>query len=140
MRSSRLRSRLRSSRPCPKTAKGGCGGGCGGGKAAGQKGDTLGSLIRTLRDEKELTNDDLAEAAGVSVSTIGQILGGTLVCPKASRLDSLAQKLGVKLSSLVAAAEADGCGSYEEDDPAPAVEPEPEKAADPAERSAQDQI
>ena len=65
-----------------QSPKGGCGGGCGGGKGVAQKGDTLGSLIRTLRDEKELTNDDLAEAAGVSVSTIGQILGGTLVCPR----------------------------------------------------------
>ena len=114
-----------------QSPKGGCGGGCGGGKGVAQKGDTLGSLIRTLRDEKELTNDDLAEAAGVSVSTIGQILGGTLVCPKASRLEALAQKLDVKLSWLVAAAEADGCGSYEEDDPKQAADPEPEKAANP---------
>jgi transcriptional regulator with XRE-family HTH domain len=90
--------------------KGECGGGCGDGK---QKGDTLGTLIRSLRDEKDLTNDDLAEAAGISIETIGQIIGGTLTCPKASRLESLAQKLEVPLSELVKAAETDGCGTYE---------------------------
>lgn len=94
-----------------KSVKSGCG--C---KDGQDKGDTLGALIRTLRDEKELTNDDLAEAAGLSVDYIGQILGGTVVCPKASRLESLAEKLGVNLSKLVEAAETDGCGNYDDDD------------------------
>ena len=93
-----------------ESSKGDCG--C---KDGQDKGDTLGALIRTLRDEKELTNDDLAEAAGLSVDTIGQILGGTLKCPKASRLEGLATRLEVNLSSLVEAAEADGCGNYDDD-------------------------
>ena len=87
-------------------------GGCGGCK---DKGDNLGGLLRTLRDEKELSNEDLAEAAGLSVETLGQMIGGTLKCPKASRLEALAEKLGVNLSRLVQAAELDGCGTYEEE-------------------------
>ena len=94
-----------------ESVKSGCG--C---KDGQDKGDTLGALIRTLRDEKELTNNDLAEAAGLSVDSIGQILGGTLKCPKASRLEGLASRLEVNLSSLVEAAEADGCGTYIDDD------------------------
>ena len=101
-----------------------CGGGCKG--CSGKKGDNLGTLIRNLRDAKELSNEELAEAAGISVDTLGQILGGTLNCPKASRLEALAAKLGVKLSMLMEAAEQDGCGDF--DDDAKADEPAAEKA------------
>ena len=93
--------------------KGGCGP-CAGGKS--NKGETLGALLRELRDEKELTNDDLASAAGVSVATVGQMLGGTIVCPSPNRLQGLARRLGVNLSRLVTAAENDGC-DLNEDDP-----------------------
>ena len=108
-----------------KSIKGGCG--C---KDGQNKGDSLGSLIRTLRDEKELTNDDLAEAAGLSVDTIGQILGGTLKCPKASRLEGLAARLEVNLSSLVEAFEADGCGTYLDDAQASAADQGGDKGAE----------
>ena len=76
------------------------------------KGEGLGDLIRRLRDEKELTNDDLAEAAGLAVSSIGGILAGTTSCPKIGQLQGLARRLGVSLSSLVSAAESDGCEVY----------------------------
>ena len=79
------------------------------------KGQALGDLLRELRDERELSNDDLADAAGISVSTIGQILGGTSGCPPVSRLQGLARRLNVNLSRLITAAEADGCDRYEEE-------------------------
>ena len=76
------------------------------------KGQGLGDLLRGLRDEKELTNDDLATAAGLSVASIGGILAGTTNCPKIGQLQGLARRLSVTLSSLVAAAEQDGCEEY----------------------------
>ncbi len=79
------------------------------------KGQALGDLLRDLRDERELSNDDLADAAGISVSTMGQILGGTSGCPPVSRLQGLARRLNVNLSRLITAAEADGCDRYEEE-------------------------
>ena len=79
------------------------------------KGQALGDLLRELRDERELSNDDLADAAGISVSTIGQILGGTIDCSPVSRLQGLARRLNVNLSRLITAAEADGCDRYEEE-------------------------
>ena len=82
---------------------------------ASTKGQRLGDLLRELRDEKELTNDDLANAAGLSVGSIGGILAGTTECPKIGQLQGLARRLGVNLSRLVAAAESDGCEQYEGD-------------------------
>ena len=78
------------------------------------KGQGLGDLLRELRDEKELSNDDLADAAGLSVASIGGILAGTTDCPKVGQLQGMARKLGINLSRLVQAAEEDGCGQYED--------------------------
>ena len=79
------------------------------------KGQGLGDLIRSLRDEKELTNEDLATAAELSVASIGGILAGTSACPKVGHLERLARRLDVSLSRLVKAAEEDGCGKADED-------------------------
>lgn len=76
------------------------------------KGQGLGDLIRQTRDEKEVSNEELATATGLSVDTIGGILAGTSGCPKIQHLQNIALRLGVSLSSLVAAAEADGCTEY----------------------------
>ena len=70
------------------------------------KGQVLADLVRELRDERELSNDDLAEATAMSVATIGQIMGGTHV-PAASSLQSLADALGVSLTQLSAAVDQD---------------------------------
>ena len=82
------------------------------------KGEQLGDLIRELRDERDLTNEDLAEAAGVSVAMIGQMMAGTIDCPPIGRLQSLARRLRVNPSRLVSAAERDGCDRYEDEDEA----------------------
>ena len=81
--------------------------------ADGEKGENLGAMIRNLRDARGLSNDDLANAAGISVSTIGQILGGTIKCPRLSQIQALARRLNVSLSRLVSAAERDGCESMD---------------------------
>ena len=78
-----------------------------------EKGENLGAMIRNLRDARGLSNDDLANAAGISVSTIGQILGGTIKCPRLSQIQALARRLNVSLSRLVSAAERDGCESMD---------------------------
>ena len=80
------------------------------------KGQQLGDLIRELRDERGLSNDDLADAAGISVSTVGQIIAGTIFCPPVARLQRIARRLNVNLSRLIAAAEQDGCDRYDETD------------------------
>ena len=77
------------------------------------KGESLGALLRELRDAKELSNEDLSEGTGLSVGTIGQILGGTSI-PSAAKLEKLAELLGVNLSRLVLAVEADA-GTLEPD-------------------------
>ena len=70
------------------------------------KGQGLGDLLRELRDQRELSNDQLADAAGISIATIGQILGGTHV-PSASTLQSFANALDVPLSQLATVVEED---------------------------------
>ena len=84
------------------------------GSTPSAKGQKLGDLLRQLRDEKELTNDDLAEAAGLSVSSIGGILAGTTTCPKIGQLQGLARRMGVNLSRLVMAMEEDGCDQHDD--------------------------
>lgn len=57
----------------------------------------------------------MASAAGISASTVNQILDGDIDCPPLDRLEGFAQALDVSLDSIISAAESDGC-SYGEDD------------------------
>ncbi|KKM05904.1 hypothetical protein LCGC14_1749360 [marine sediment metagenome] len=81
-------------------------GGCG---CGGQKGEALGNLIRDLRDDNDLENADLADAAGISVATIDDIIAGLIICPPRERLEGFAGVLGTPISRLISAAESDGC-------------------------------
>jgi len=56
----------------------------------------------------------MGSAAGISASTVNQILNNTINCPPIDRLRGFARALSVSLSSLRTAAESDGC-SYGED-------------------------
>ena len=60
-----------------------------------------------------MTNDQLGEAAGISGSTVGGILSGTIDCPPRSRLEGFAELLGVSVNRLIRAAEDDGCSNYD---------------------------
>lgn len=61
----------------------------------------LGDFLKQKRDELGLSNDDLAQAAGVDVSTLGQILAGDIICPPDARLRGLAERLGVTFEELI---------------------------------------
>ncbi len=76
------------------------------------RGEALGALLKKLRDELDLTNQELADAAGISVGTMSQILNGAIICPPISRLEGLASLLGVSVDTLITEAEKDGC-TYE---------------------------
>ena len=76
------------------------------------RGDTLARLIREVRDERGITNADLAAAGGIDESTVRQILSLTdnqIGCPPVGRLRGFARALDVPLARLVTAARADGC-------------------------------
>lgn len=88
------------------------GSGEGEGEAVETRGDTLARLIRQLRDDREITNADLAAAGGIDVSTVRQILSLTdnqIGCPPVERLQGFARALDVPLARLMDAASADGC-------------------------------
>lgn len=61
----------------------------------------LGDRLTALRDEKDLSTQDLATAAGIDESTMQQILGGSIDRPPDHRLKGLAKVLGVSFNSLL---------------------------------------
>ena len=65
-----------------------------------QHGKKLGDLLKRLRDEKDLTNEDLAKGAGRAVGTIQEILSGEIERPPDDVLRGLAKTLGVSLDRL----------------------------------------
>jgi transcriptional regulator with XRE-family HTH domain len=56
--------------------------------------------LKRLRKAKGLTQQDLANAAGVSISVVVQIESGKITDPRASTLRGLAEQLGVTLDDL----------------------------------------
>jgi len=80
------------------------------------KGDQLAALLNTLiealvTDDRSKTDivEDMASAAGISSSTVNQILSGSINCPPIDRLEGFASVLSSSVSRLVTAAERDGC-------------------------------
>ena len=82
----------------------------------GTKSTELGSLIKTLRDGKELSNGDLGESMELSATVVGLILDGEPQRVSLKRLESVADVLGTSLSRLRAAAETDGHDYADEDE------------------------
>jgi len=82
------------------------------------------ALARILNSEIDGQVDDntsrgdviarMARAAGISASTVGQILGEDVNCPPLNRLEGFAEVLGISMSRLRSAAESDGCEYVEE--------------------------
>lgn len=66
--------------------------------------DTLDAL-----DDREAGIARMSDRAGISESTVRQILAGDINCPPLQRLRGFASALQVSLDSLVSAAERDGC-------------------------------
>lgn len=86
------------------------------------RGEVLGGVLSEMlpRDpvDRAATVSRLAEAAGISESTVQQILRGEIQAPPIERLEAFARVLRVPLDRLVAAAEQDG-GTYERERAAP---------------------
>lgn len=81
-----------------------------------QRGDALASLLNRRIDA--LADDDqsrseiieaMATAAGISPSTVTQILRAEIGCPPRDRLADFAEALDISLNSLLAAGRRDGC-------------------------------
>lgn len=85
-------------------------------KARGKeyRGEKLGNLIADLAEAADITHQEIGEVAGISASTVGQIISGSIICPPMKRLEGIAKALGVSTSRLVTVAEADGC-DYSDD-------------------------
>ena len=86
------------------------------GEKMGTKSTELGSLLKELRDEKQLSNGDLAKSMGVSAAFVGRLVGGAPIRASLKRLESAAEVLKTSLSRLRAAAEADGHDYSDEDE------------------------
>ncbi len=80
------------------------------------KGTRLAAILNSRIDA--MTDDDtsrgdiisrMARAAGISASTVSQILSGDVNCPRLDRLEGFSEILGVSMARLQSAAEADGC-------------------------------
>ncbi len=87
------------------------------------KGERLAALLNRLIDDMatdERTRsdiiDDMADAAGISASTVNQILNGSINCPPLDRLEGFAEVLDTSLARLRRAAEEDGCEYSDNDD------------------------
>ena len=89
----------------------------GGNPACGMlAGENLGRLLDEAI-EREVTEDrtrqdvieDMADEAGLSPSTVNQIIRGEINCPPLDRLEAFARVLDLTVDEMVAAAEKDGC-------------------------------
>ena len=77
------------------------------------KGDALAarlnSIINGMSEQRGTVIGRMAAAAGISVSTVNQILNGSINCPPIRRLNGFARVLKVSSKSLQTSAERDGC-------------------------------
>jgi len=64
----------------------------------------FGRIVRSLRKERELTQDRLADASGVSRNYVSELERG-LKSPSLRVIDGLAKALGTRPSELISAAE-----------------------------------
>lgn len=63
--------------------------------------ETIGSRIKKLRAEKELTQDDLARKAGIPNATLMKIENDTVKNPTINTLKKIASALNVTIDLLV---------------------------------------
>lgn len=78
------------------------------------KGESLARYLeQQMGDDRSEAVMRMAQEAGISENTVNQILRGEIECPPRDRLQGFAEALGVSVSSVISAAEQDGC-SYDE--------------------------
>lgn len=87
------------------------------------RGDTLGGAMAAaieamITDDKSRADivREVADALGLSPSAINQMIAGNINCGTEEQIATIASALGVSKSSLIAAAEADGCSFGDDDD------------------------
>lgn len=68
-----------------------------------QHGESLGDVIRRLRRDRGLTQEDLADRAGISQRTLSDIERGNIGLPRVENLRALAAALGVDTGDLLLA-------------------------------------
>lgn len=83
-----------------------------------KKGERLGSLLDRLIEASSMSRTEavsqMSTAAGISESTVNQIIAGSIICPPIARLQGLARALPTSTAALRAAARNDGC-MYEDE-------------------------
>lgn len=87
-----------------------------GGESGEIRGVALAAELNRLVDARETEArprseiiEAMARAAGISVSTVNQIMNGSIICPPLNRLAGLARGVGTSQGRLITAAERDGC-------------------------------
>lgn len=85
-------------------------------KQPAKAGASLASLLNARIDELETDDtprsqiiEDMASEAGISAGTVNSILDQTINCPPLERLQGFSSALDISESSIVSAAENDGC-------------------------------
>lgn len=79
-------------------------------------GSSLAALLNRTIDSKATENksrtdiiEEIGRAAGISASTVGQILRGEINCPPIRRLEGFSRALDISMGRIRSAAESDGC-------------------------------
>ncbi|NIA28329.1 MAG: hypothetical protein GWP06_00275 [Actinobacteria bacterium] len=87
------------------------------------------------QDERQSIISNMARGAGISVSTVNQILTGSIICPPISRLRAFARVLSLTISRIISAAEKDGC-NYNEEEGVMSCDIKTQQATEPVKHSA----
>ena len=79
-------------------------------------GQSLAALLNRTIDSKVTDNksrtdiiEEIGRAAGISASTVNQILSGDINCPPIRRLEGFSRALDISMGRIRSAAESDGC-------------------------------
>lgn len=70
---------------------------------------TLEDLVESADRDRSVVIGELASAAGIEAGTVNAIIRGEVVCPPEGRLESFADVLDADVSTLIGAADQDGC-------------------------------
>ena len=75
----------------------------------------MGALSELLNSNitEQTDKQAMADAAGIELSTLNQILSGDIECPPKKRIADLAAYVGISVDALESAGESDGC-NYED--------------------------
>jgi HK97 family phage prohead protease len=93
--------------------------------------EKLEQSIEELLDDETPRADiiaDMADAAGITPGTVGDILEGNIDCPPIDRLEGFAVALGVSVDWLMEGAEEDGCPMMDDEGEAAPSEGEADEA------------